>query len=156
MAEKKIPTFDFYTIKKDDIENFLDVYASPDELNEYFSNAYVNKPASIMVPDVVTTADGQTVQKMTKLKKTDKETGKSVVVLDKDGKPVMVPKKKAVPVKDGKVKEKYSHREAVKWFIKTYVDITPPKAIITNRPEKKAEKGESELTKRLRAKAKAE
>ena len=38
-----------------------------------------------------------------------KEKGK--VVLDENGNPVMVPKKKAVAVKNGEIKEKYSHRK---------------------------------------------
>lgn len=149
MADKKLPTFDFFAIKREDIETFLDANASPAELQAYFATAYVKKGTTVMVPDVITTADGQTIQKMTKKK--DKDGN---VILDKDGKPVMVPKKKAVPIKDGEVKEKYSHREAVKWFIETYVDINPPKAIMNNRPKKGAKKEESDLTKRLREKAK--
>ena len=144
MADKaKLPAFDFYTISAEDISEFLKTNASDAELEDFFKHAYVKKQETVMVPDVIITEDGRTIQKMTKQKKTDKATGKSVVVLDENGKPVMVPKKKAVPVKGGAIIEKYSHREAVKWFIETYVDITPPKAIMNNRPVEAKEKKKS-------------
>ena len=150
MADKKLPTYDFFAIKKEDIETFLDANASPAELQDYFTTAYIKKAETVMVPDIVETKDGQKVQRMAKKK--DKDGN---IVKDENGNPIMVPKKKAVEKKNGEVKEKYSHREAVQWFIKTYVDINPPKAIITNRPQKAAkQKGESDLTKRLREKAK--
>ena len=127
MADKKnLPVFDFKKVKKEEIHAFLKENATPQEKRDFRAVAFPKKPETMLVPEMITDAEGNTAQKQVRKKQ-------------KDGTYKTIPKYKAVAVKGGAVKEKYSHRDAVSWFIKTYVDVNEPKAIMINRPEKKQE-----------------
>lgn len=124
MAEKKsLPVFDFKKITKEQIHDFVKENATPKEKESLRAKAFPKKPEVIMEPEMVLNAEGKLVQRLVRRKQ-------------KDGTYKMVPKMKAVPVKNGAVNEKYSHRDAVSWFIETYVDCDNPKAVMINRPVK--------------------
>ena len=127
MADKaNLPVFDFKKIKKEDIHDFLKENATPQEIKSFREAAFPKKQETIMMPEMITDAEGNIKQKQVRKKQ-------------KDGTYKTIPKYKAVAVKGGEIKEKYSHRDAVSWFIKTYVDINEPKAKMINRPTKKQE-----------------
>lgn len=126
MAEKKaLPTFDFKKITKEEIHSFMVDNATQAEKADFMKIAFVETAQKVMEPEMVKSADGKMVQKTVRRKQ-------------KDGSYKMVPKMKAVPVKGGEVKKQYSHRKAVNWFYETYCAGANAKAIMINRPEKKA------------------
>lgn len=137
MAEKKpLPVFDFKKITKEQIHDFVKANATPDEKKELRAVAFKKKAPTVMEPEMITNAEGKLVQRQVRRKQ-------------KDGSYKMVPKMKAVAVKGGEAVEKYSHRDAVSWFIKTYVDSTPAKAEMINRPQKGSKKAQGQPAKDL-------
>ena len=128
MAEKKsLPVYDFKKITKEQIHDFVKANATPDEKKQLRARAFIMKAPVVMEPEMIINAEGKKVQKTVRKKQ-------------KDGTYKMIPKMKAVPVKGGELAEKYSHRDAVSWFIETYVDCDNPKAEMINRPEKGSKK----------------
>lgn len=126
MANKKeLPTFDFKKITKEEIHAFMVANATSEEKKAFMAVAFGTKPQTVMEPEMVLNAEGKLTQRLVRRKQAD-------------GSYKMIPKMKAVPVKGGEAKESYSHRKAVNWFYDTYCVGPEAKAIMTNRPEKKA------------------
>lgn len=128
MAEKKaLPVFDFKKMKKEDIHTFMVENASAAEKADFMATAFEDAIQKVMEPEMIVDANGNIKQKVVRRKQ-------------KDGSYKMVPKMKAVEVKGGEVKKKYSHRKAVNWFYDTYCVGANKKAEMINKPETKEKK----------------